>query len=291
MEDLETQNEDFGNQVINLENQTKEESLNINSELEKNRATETTKLPNLASMILSSEKDKITENVVNNFTSDMKKSYIEKMLCFLNYFRQYFRITTNQVEQRIISSFKPYNSKFYEEASNNPDLYGPFWIYTTLIFVIASGGSLSKYFNGDNSKNYFQSFVRGAGSLIYIFGFGFPFLIWGYMKFIGEVISYFYILCIYGYSFSPFIPIIILCSCGINVIQWILLCYAIANSTLFVITNLWKEISKQEQKKKYSLIGIIVALQFILFLILKLYFLENNYIKIGNVKTNNNKIE
>ena len=133
MEDLETQNEDFGNQVINLENQTKEESLNINSEIEKNRATETTKLPNLASMILSSEKDKITENVVNNFTSDMKKSYIEKMLCFLNYFRQYFRITTNQVEQRIISSFKPYNSKFYEEASNNPDLYGPFWIYTTLI--------------------------------------------------------------------------------------------------------------------------------------------------------------
>ena len=291
MEDLETQNEDFGNQVINLENQTKEESLNINSELEKNRATETTKLPNLASMILSSEKDKITENVVNNFTSDMKKSYIEKMLCFLNYFRQYFRITTKEVEQRIISSFKPYNSKFYEEASNNPDLYGPFWIYTTLIFVIASGGSLSKYFNGDNSKNYFQSFVRGAGSLIYIFGFGFPFLIWGYMKFIGEVISYFYILCIYGYSFSPFIPIIILCSCGINVIQWILLCYAIGNSTLFIITNLWKEISKQEQKKKYSLIGIIVALQFILFLILKLYFLENNYIKIGNVKTNNNKIE
>ena len=291
MEDLETQNEDFGNQVINLENQTKEESLNINSELEKNRATETTKLPNLASMILSSEKDKITENVVNNFTSDMKKSYIEKMLCFLNYFRQYFRITTKEVEQRIISSFKPYNSKFYVEASKNPDLYGPFWIYTTLIFVIASGGSLSKYFNGDNSKNYFQSFVRGAGSLIYIFGFGFPFLIWGYMKFIGEVISYFYILCIYGYSFSPFIPIIILCSCGINVIQWILLCYAIANSTLFVITNLWKEISKQEQKKKYSLIGIIVALQFILFLILKLYFLENNYIKIGNVKTNNNKIE
>ena len=291
MEDLETQNEDFGNQVINLENQTKEESLNINSELEKNRATETTKLPNLASMILSSEKDKITENVVNNFTSDMKKSYIEKMLCFLNYFRQYFRITTKEVEQRIISSFKPYNSKFYEEASNNPDLYGPFWIYTTLIFVIASGGSLSKYFNGDNSKNYFQSFVRSAGSLIYIFGFGLPFLIMGYIKFIGEVISYFYILCIYGYSFSPFIPIIILCSCGINVIQWILLCYAIGNSTLFIITNLWKEISKQEQKKKYSLIGIIVSFQFILFLILKLYFLENNNAKIKNLKNKNNKIE
>ena len=76
MEDIETQNEDLGNQVINLENESQDESLNINSEIEKNRATETTKLPNLASMVLSSEKDKITENVVNIITTDMQKSYL-----------------------------------------------------------------------------------------------------------------------------------------------------------------------------------------------------------------------
>ena len=32
MEDIETQNEDLGNQVINLENESQDESLNINSE-------------------------------------------------------------------------------------------------------------------------------------------------------------------------------------------------------------------------------------------------------------------
>jgi len=285
------QSEDFGNQVINLDNQNQQDTINIESEIEKNTATETTKLPSLSSMILSTNANKITENVVNNLSSNVKQSYLDKILCFTNFFKQYFKITTKDVEQRIISSFKPYKSNFNEQISSNPDLYGPFWIYTTLIFLIACGSSLSKYFNGDNSKNYFQNFVRVAGSLIYFFGFGFPLLFCSILKFIGDSISYFYVLCIYGYSFSAFIPVMILCSCGINIIQWILICYAIANSTYFVIGNLWKEIQRQEQKKKYTLIGIIVGVQFILLLILKLYFFENivyNNINNTNKNFNNN---
>ena len=291
MEDTNMQSEDFGNQVINLDNQNQQDTINIESEIEKNTATETTKLPSLSSMILSTNANKITENVVNNLSSNVKQSYLDKILCFTNFFKQYFKITTKDVEQRIISSFKPYKSNFNEQISSNPDLYGPFWIYTTLIFLIACGSSLSKYFNGDNSKNYFQNFVRVAGSLIYFFGFGFPLLFCSILKFIGDSISYFYVLCIYGYSFSAFIPVMILCSCGINIIQWILICYAIANSTYFVIGNLWKEIQRQEQKKKYTLIGIIVGVQFILLLILKLYFFENivyNNINNTNKNFNNN---
>ena len=291
MEDTNMQSEDFGNQVINLDNQNQQDTINIESEIEKNTATETTKLPSLSSMILSTNANKITENVVNNLSSNVKQSYLDKILCFTNFFKQYFKITTKDVEQRIISSFKPYKSNFNEQISSNHDLYGPFWIYTTLIFLIACGSSLSKYFNGDNSKNYFQNFVRVAGSLIYFFGFGFPLLFCSILKFIGDSISYFYVLCIYGYSFSAFIPVMILCSCGINIIQWILICYAIANSTYFVIGNLWKEIQRQEQKKKYTLIGIIVGVQFILLLILKLYFFENivyNNINNTNKNFNNN---
>ena len=192
------QSEDFGNQVINLDNQNQQDTINIESEIEKNTATETTKLPSLSSMILSTNANKITENVVNNLSSNVKQSYLDKILCFTNFFKQYFKITTKDVEQRIISSFKPYKSNFNEQISSNPDLYGPFWIYTTLIFLIACGSSLSKYFNGDNSKNYFQNFVRTAGTLIYFFGFGFPLLFCSILKFIGDSISYFYVLCIYG---------------------------------------------------------------------------------------------
>jgi hypothetical protein len=275
MEDTNIQSEDFGNQVINLQNQNQQDTINIESEIEKNTATETTKLPSLSSMVLSTDANKITENVVNNLTSNVKQSYLDKLLCFTNYFKQYFKITTKDVEQRIISSFKPYKSNFNEQISSNPDLYGPFWIYTTLIFLIACGSSLSKYFNGDYSKNYFQNFVRTAGTLIYFFGFGFPLLFCGALKFIGDSISYFYVICIYGYSFTCFIPVMLICSCGVGFIQWIFLLYGSINSTMFVVINFWKELQKYEQKKKFGLLGLIIVVQFILLLVLKLYFFDN----------------
>ena len=52
MEDTNIQSEDFGNQVINLNNQNQQDTINIESEIEKNTATETTKLPSLSSMVL-----------------------------------------------------------------------------------------------------------------------------------------------------------------------------------------------------------------------------------------------
>ena len=42
-------------------------------------------------------------------------------------------------------SLKPFNSDLADEISTNPDLYGPFWIMTTLIFVLACMGNLTAY--------------------------------------------------------------------------------------------------------------------------------------------------
>jgi len=41
----------------------------------------------------------------------------------------------------------PFNRDFYALANDKPDLYGPFWIYTTLIFLVAVAGNLSAYIN------------------------------------------------------------------------------------------------------------------------------------------------
>ena len=278
MDDLSNQN-DLDNQMISLDtpNQQIESNfkVNINDEIDKTNLN-TIQQPNLTSMIISEDTQrKIAEKAVNNFAEKAEKTYLEKLLCFLNYFKQYFKITTKEIENRIISSLKPINNSFYEEAINKPDLYGPFWIYTTLIFSIAAGGSLSKYFNNISTENFFQKFVPIAGSLIYIIGFGFPFLLYLGIRIFGEKIPYFTIVCIYGYSFTCFIPVMLICSCGIGFVQWILLLYGSINSTLFVIINFWKELQKCEQKKKYGLLGLIIIVQFILFLVFKLYFFDS----------------
>jgi hypothetical protein len=60
----------------------------------------------------------------------------------------------------------PFNPKFFDISEKTPDLYGPFWIYTTLVFIIAAAGSLAKYISGENTKNFFQEFVPFAAGIV-----------------------------------------------------------------------------------------------------------------------------
>ena len=121
---------------------------------------------------LDQTKSDSTENSSdqNAKNENLPKSYIDKLLCIFSFIRPYFKVTFNDVKSRIIKSFLPINNSFFDIAIEHPDLYGPFWIYTTLIYVIAAGGALSYYFT-NSVNNYFQAFVPVAGSILYCFGF------------------------------------------------------------------------------------------------------------------------
>ena len=228
------------------------------------------------------EKIEPMENQKESEAKDGKttKSYIDKILCIFSFIRPYFKVTFNDIKTRIIKSFIPIGNSFFDIAVEHPDLYGPFWIYTTLIYVIAAGGALSYYFT-NSVNNYFQAFVPVAGSILYFFGFGFPFVMWLCLRIFKNEMKYVSLICLYGYSLTCFIPVLILCACGFAWVQWLLLLYGIANSTAFVMLNLWNHIRSIEEKKKYIFLGIFGAGQFILFLILKFYFF-------GSFKSNSN---
>ena len=74
--------------------------------------------------------------------------------------------------------------------------------------------------------NFFENFVPIAASIIYGIGFIVPLIIIIIMKCFGSNNSYISVLCIYGYSFSIYIPVVFVCGFGINFFQWIFLLYA-----------------------------------------------------------------
>ncbi len=39
------------------------------------------------------------------------------------------------------------NKNFHQLVEKSPDLYGPFWIYTTLVFIVTVAGNLSTFLN------------------------------------------------------------------------------------------------------------------------------------------------
>ena len=273
------QNNNFGDQMINLEQTlpTLENKIAINDEEKIDSATnknvsntnENVPSTEVKTQISNDETKQPSEgpSKTDNFT----QTIIDKLLCIFGFIRPYFKVTYYDIKSRIIESFKPINNSFFNIANDKPDLYGPFWIYTTLIYVMAAGGALSYYFT-DYKNNYFQSFVPVAGSFLYSFGFGFPLVLWLCFKFFNIKTKYMTLVCLYGYSLTCFIPVLIICAFGFNWIQWLFLTYAISNSTAFLLINLWNIIKGQEDKKKYIILGIIGASQFIFYLTLKLYF-------------------
>jgi len=64
----------------------------------------------------------------------------------IEFFASYFDVTTDQMKIRLLTSLIPFNKRFYAEYKEKPDLYGPLWIYTTLIIMLAIAGNLSRYF-------------------------------------------------------------------------------------------------------------------------------------------------
>jgi hypothetical protein len=81
------------------------------------------------------------------------------------------------------------------------------------------------------------------------------------------------ILCIYGYSFTIYAPIMIIII-PFEKIQGFLLFLAVLSSTIFIIVNFLAEMNKYEDNKKYLVIGVIVLFQISLFLILKFNFFK-----------------
>ena len=230
-------------------------------------------------------------NQIQTSSEKFNRTFVDKFFCCLTIFKKYFQITSDDFIFRFINSFIPFNNKFVNLIKNNPDLYGPIWIYTSLILLISSTGSLTRTLQGNNNKNFFQEFVPIAGIIIYSVGFGLPILISLLMKIFGVSLGIVHVICTYGYSFSIFLPISIICVIQVNALQWIALFYAVFSSTSLLVVNYYKLMGEFSRNKKFIIIGIVLLAQIGLLLFFKLYFFRkfNDEVMVENIETDNVK--
>jgi hypothetical protein len=198
----------------------------------------------------------------------------------VEYYQPYFNVTTNDVKERVISSLNPLKPRFFELTQENPDLYGPIWIYTTLVLVLAAAGNFAQFLhpNADKTVSYNYDYVPTAAMIIYGYGFVFPIVLTILLKVFGSnSTSYIQTICCYGYSLFVFIPTFILAIIPVPILQWVLIILGIVSSTLFLVTNYGHELGKYVGKQRYILIGFIGTAQIVLLLIFKLYFFATIY--------------
>lgn len=173
----------------------------------------------------------------------------------IEYYQKYFNINTSDFVSRILGSMIPAfgQNSLLNKIRPNPDLYGPFWITTSLICTIAIGGNIVSFVQNFGQNYKWQTDFHKITSS--------AFTIMAYSVFIPAVLyiimrsrqartemEFIEILCIYGYSLTIYVPVSLLWLINISFMQWILVIMAIVLSGSVLFLTFWPVISQDQNK-------------------------------------------
>lgn len=199
----------------------------------------------------------------------------------LEYYQSFFDVSTNAVLKRVAKTFIPFKTSIPPEEQ--PDLYGPLWVSTTIIIVMAICGNFASYLHFVPEKEHdiwrsdFEK-VTLAASTFYTSCFLWPLAIWGYLKHLGSTeIGFTRTASIYGYSLAVYIPTAILSVPRFEWLRWLSVVLAFLISTLNVLNEIWRvtgtiRADKATSPKVFLTMGLFVLIQAGLAVLVKLYF-------------------
>ena len=103
---------------------------------------------------------------------------VEPLCSFCNYkcYIPYYLITTNEVIYRLKRAFIPIHGGVLKYIRARPDIYGPFWIYTTLILMMAISGNIYRYslVKNDSLMQFSYDYIPAAIGIVYLMGLFVP---------------------------------------------------------------------------------------------------------------------
>ncbi|KCV70191.1 hypothetical protein H696_03649 [Fonticula alba] len=177
-----------------------------------------------------------TEDKKNTFSAPFYK---------IEFYQQYFDVDTADVGSRILHALLPYRPNFLTTVvpPGALDLYGPFWVSTTVIFVLFAIGNLAHSIKAFADPNY--EFVPDfttlpwAATTIYLYILLVPLAVWGIFRYFDTKLSLVRLYSLIGYGLSVFIPISIICVLPWEIVKWVCTGVLFLITTLFMTSNIW----------------------------------------------------
>mmetsp|Transcript_28694 Transcript_28694/g.33884 ORF Transcript_28694/g.33884 Transcript_28694/m.33884 type:complete len:175 (+) Transcript_28694:183-707(+) len=170
-------------------------------------------------------------------------------------------------------SFKAEPS-FLNLIGDTPDLYGPFWIATTLIFVIAVTSNLSRSIS--DGYDYDFELVTKCLSLVYGYLLCWPALVFGSSKYLLNITQGPGLLqlgCLLGYSLVIYLPAAFVAT--VSVLAWPALLAACAASSLFLLRSFQPFMTGQRERAGFT--GGVVVTQLFFMLVIKVKFYTHGF--------------
>lgn len=151
----------------------------------------------------------------------------------------------------------------------------------TLNVAIAIFGNLSSYLNSattdDTNYQHEVAKIAGCASFLTFYFIFIPLALYGLIWILGAGKfdpEYFYLISIYGYSFTPFLPAVLLYIIPVETIKWALLLTAGGISIFFLAKELFGRISQCLETQHVKMVsGGMLGLHLLFILVLKWKFL------------------
>ncbi|KAJ8011028.1 hypothetical protein DPEC_G00053940 [Dallia pectoralis] len=202
------------------------------------------------------------------------------------YYQTFFDVESHQVKERVLGSLLPWPGKNFVRLyiRNNPDLYGPFWICATLVFVIAIGGNISDFlvYLGNPQYKYVPEFrkVTIAATAIYSYAWLVPLSLWGVLLWrnskVINMVSYSFleIVCVYGYSLAVYIPAVVLWIIPNEAVRWVSIVVALCLSGSVLVLTFWPAVCDDQPRVAIAIMAVIVVFHTLLAVGCKAYFFK-----------------
>lgn len=203
------------------------------------------------------------------------------------YYQQFFDIETHHVKERIVGSLVPWPRKNFVQVylRRNPDLYGPFWICTTLVFAIAISGNISNFLvhSGKPHYKYTPEFrkVTIAATAIFSYAWLVPLALWGFLLWRNNkamnlvTYSFMEIVCVYGYSLSIYVPAVVLWIFPYPWLKWCTIMLALCLSGSVLMLTFWPAVRDDHPKVIIAVMSAILLFNVLLAVGCKAYFFSD----------------
>ncbi|KAF4551914.1 Yip1 domain-containing protein 1 [Elsinoe fawcettii] len=192
----------------------------------------------------------------------------------LSFYAQFFDVDTAEVLRRCWAAVFP-RSNFLDVLDGNPDLYGPFWIATTVVVILFLTGTISSYLASTGREHYTYDFalLSGAAGLVYGYTFVLPLGLWGVLRWFGsESANVLECWALYGYANLIWIPVALVSWSPLTALNYAFVGVGFAVSVVFLVRNLYPVLSVSDVKTSKILLIVVVALHAGLAIAIKILF-------------------
>jgi hypothetical protein len=198
----------------------------------------------------------------------------KRFLWTISFYSQFFDVDTSAVLSRCWAALYP-RANFLDVLEGNPDLYGPFWIATTVVLILFLGGTISQWIANTGAAPFVYDFrlLSGAAGLIYGYTLFIPMVLFLALRYFGsDSANLLECWALYGYSNLIWIPVACISWSPINILNWAFVAVGFGLSVAFLLRNLYPVLSATDRQTSKILLIVVVGLHAGLGLAIKILF-------------------